>query len=85
MCDGSLLGFMKGCCHEGCIIVERDVVSIESFLSSEEAGRSRITRRESITVRRDVLFPGLSPLKSLAKMTSMDCIWRVWSSCMRFG
>ncbi len=36
--------------------------------------------RESIDVRRDALVPGLSPLGSLAMMTPVGCMWRVYSS-----
>ena len=33
-----------------------------------------------MTVRRDALIPGLSPLGSLAMMASVGCMWRVKSS-----
>ena len=79
MCDGRFSGFMNGS-HEECIGVERGVVFLGSFLSSNEAVRSRVALGESMAVRRDTLFPGLSPLGSLAMMLSVGCIWRVYSS-----
>ena len=45
--------------------VSRDVVSLGSFFSSEEAGRIKVALMESREDRRDVLGPGLSPLGSL--------------------
>jgi hypothetical protein len=65
------------CKHEACMMVNRGIVSLGSFLSSEEAGRSRVTLRESRDVRRDVLVPGLSPLGSLVMITLVGCMWSV--------
>ena len=82
MCDSRFSGFMNGS-HEGCIRVERGVVSLGNFLSSEETGRSRVAMRESMVVRRDALIPTLSPFGSLAMMTSVDCTWGVQSLVVR--
>ena len=76
MCDGRSPGFRNGS-QEGRIIVEKGVVFLGRFLSSEEAGSSRVALRESMALRRDVLTPGLSSLGSLATMTLAGCIWRV--------
>ena len=55
VCDSAFSGFMNGS-HEGCIIVERGSVPLRSFLSSEEAGRSRVALRVSMALRRDILI-----------------------------
>ena len=54
--------------HELCMVVSRGVVTLGSFLSSEEAEWSRVALRVSKKVRRDSLGPGLSPFGSLAMM-----------------
>jgi hypothetical protein len=74
VCDGRFSGFMNGS-RDKCAIVERGVVSLGSFLSSEEAGRRRLARSESIVVQRNVSIPAsLSPLGSLAMMSLVGCI-----------
>ncbi len=74
---GRLLGFLHGS-HEGCREVERGAVSFGSVQCSEEAGRRNVALRESMVVRRGALVPGSSSLVSLATMTSMGCMWRVY-------
>ena len=64
-----MLSGLMNCNHEVCMMVNRGVVSLGSFLSSEEAGRSRVALRESREVRRDVLVPCLFQLGSLAMIT----------------
>ena len=59
--------------------MNRGVVSLGSFLSSEEAGRSRVAIREYRHDRRDVILHGLSPLESLAMITLVGCMWSVYS------
>ena len=49
MCDDRFSGFMDAS-QIGCMIVKRGGVSLGSFLSSVEAGRSRVALRESIAV-----------------------------------
>jgi hypothetical protein len=60
------------------MVVSRDLLSLESFLSSEEAGKSRIALREFREIRRDVLGHGLSPLGSYghdyACSLDMECV-----------
>ena len=66
---GGRLSDLMNCSHERFMMVSRGVVPLESFLSSEEAARSRVAITEPRDVRRDVLVPVLSPLGSLAMIT----------------
>ena len=65
MCGGKLSGVMNFI-HEVCMVVSRGVVSLSSFLFSVVAGRSSVALTMSREVRRAVLGPVLSPLRSLA-------------------
>ena len=65
MCGGRLAGVMK-CSHDVCMVVNRGVVSLCSFLSSVDARRSEVALRISMEVRREDLGPALSPFGSLA-------------------
>ena len=55
--------------HEECMVVSSCVMSLGSFLSSEEAERSRVALRESREIRGYVLVPGLPSLRSLTMIT----------------
>ena len=61
------------------------VVSLGSFLSSKETGKSRVALRESMVVRRDASMLGLSPLESLAMITLVGCIWKCSPQLYVFG
>ncbi len=74
MCGGGFSGFMH---CEGCMMVNRRVVSLGSFMSSEATGRSRMALRESRDVRKDVLGLVLSPSGSLAMIPQVDCMCSV--------
>ena len=51
------------------MVVSIGVVSLGSFLSSADDGRSRVALRVSREVRREVLGPGLYPFGNLAMIT----------------
>ncbi len=63
--------------HDVCMVVSSGVVSLGSFLCSVVEGRSRVARRVSREVLRDVFGPGLSAFGSLARSTSVGEMWRV--------
>ena len=59
------------------MVVSNGVLSVGNFLSSVVAGRSRVARRVSSEVRREVLGPGLSPFDSPAMITFVGWMCRV--------
>jgi hypothetical protein len=59
------------------MVVSSGVLSLGSFPSSVVAERSRVARRVSKEVLREVLGPGLSPFKRLATMTLVGWMWSV--------
>ncbi len=65
MCGGRLSGVIKFC-HEACMVVSRDMVSLGNFLSCVVVGRRKVALRISREVRREVLGPDLSPFVNLA-------------------
>ena len=60
--------------HEVCMVVNRGMVSLGSFLSSIVDGSNKVALRVSREVRRKVLGPGLAPFDSLVMMTSVGWI-----------
>ena len=55
--------------HEVCMEVIRGEESFGSFRCSVVEGRSKVARRVSMEVRRDILLSGLSPLGRRAIIT----------------
>ncbi len=76
MCVGRLSDVIN-CFHEVCMVMSRGVLSEGSFLSSVDAGRSRVALRVSREARREVLGPGLSPFGNLAMITLVGWMCRV--------
>ena len=70
---GTLSGALN-CNHEVSMVVSIGVVSFGSFLSSEDAGSSRVALRVSREVRREVLRPGVSPFGIRAMVTLVGWI-----------
>jgi len=62
--------------QEVCMVVSRGVVSLGSFMCFVVAGRSVVALRVSIEVQREVL----SPFGTLAMITFMGGMCRVWCS-----
>ena len=62
-----------------CIVVTFVLLGLGSFLCSVVAGRIRVALRMSMAVWSVVFGPGLSPLGSLASMTSVVEMWYVAS------
>ncbi len=63
--------------QEVCMLVNRVLVSLGSFMCSVVTGRRSVALRVSREVRKAVLGPVLSPLGSLAMSTFMGEMCRV--------
>ena len=55
--------------HDVCMVVVRGEASFGSFRCSVVEGRSKVARRVSMEVLREILLPGLSPLGRRAIIT----------------
>jgi hypothetical protein len=66
------------CFREVCMVVNRgSVLSEDNFLSSVDAGRSRVALKVSREARREVFGPGLSPFGNLAMIMLVGWMCRV--------
>ena len=63
--------------REVCMVVSRGLLSEGNFMTSVDAGRSRVALRVSREVRREVLGPGLSLFGNLAMITLVGWMCRV--------